>query len=129
MQLQHRDVGRDALYRLHPRRQLADLDVAGQPHFGGLDHQVALRLGLTEQRVALREVLGRQDLGRIGPRIHLAGDNLALAGRTRAGTAAIGQHNAGRQGRIQDRLAGLGLELVLAGFDSDLETHSDTNRK
>src|SRR5690606_13623909 len=49
--------------------------------------------------------------------------DLALAGGASAVAAAVGQHDAGRQGGVEHRLAGLDRELMLAGLYGDLETH------
>ncbi|MNI65414.1 hypothetical protein D3C73_1209230 [compost metagenome] len=126
MQLDHRYVRSHALQRLHARRQLADLDVAGQADFGGFHHHVRFRPRLAEQRVAVGQFFGRQDLGGILPGVELPGDHFALAGGARAVATAIGQHDACGQGAVEHGLAGLDRELMLAGLDDDLEAHDET---
>ncbi len=126
LQLDHGDVRGHAFQRLHARRQLADLDVAGQADLGGLDHHVGSRTGLAEQRVAVGQFFGRQDLRRILPGIELPGNHAALAGGARAVATAIRQDDARGQGGIEHGLAGLDRELMLAGLDDDLEAHDET---
>ena len=122
LQMQRHHVVGEPLHLLHAARQRADRDVARRADGPRLDHEVAERLRLAEERLALRFFLlgAAPSSGRCRSRPGLR--DLALAGAAGAVTAAVGQHQVLAQRRREDRFALLDVEFVSAGLDLDL-TH------
>src|SRR5471030_561719 len=125
-QLQRDDdhVRRQLLDAAHARRHFLDREVAAAGHFARLDHQVAVRGGAAEQRVAQRLFLRRQRALLVRLVADRAGHDLALAGAAGAVLAAVGQADAGPHGRRQHGVVGVAIELMAAGLYSYVERHT-----
>ena len=112
----------EALHFLHAAGKRADRDVLRRADGARLDHEVAHRLRLAEQRLALRFVCLGQRLFLVDAVVHLAFDDLSLAAAAGAVAAAVGKHQMLAQGSREDGFPLLHAEFVAARLDLDL-TH------
>jgi len=97
--------------------------VVGGVHLPPLNHDVAERFGLAEERHA-QPFLGVRKSGfLVGAIVDRTFDYFAFACSTRAVAAAVRKHNAFTQRRIEYGFIIERVENVVAGTDSDLIRH------
>jgi hypothetical protein len=119
-QADHRYVRRRPFQPLDPARNHAGLHAL---HLAHLDHEIGQRLGLAEERVALRLVAFRKIRLVHQAVVDLAFEDGAAAGAADAGTAAVRQHVPGFDARLQDVLAVFAFVTVPARFESNAVGH------
>ena len=96
------DVGRRLVEPLHPAGNDAR---AHALDFVNLDHQLGERLRLAKERIALRLVAVRQIRGVHRAVVDASLEHRTAAGAAHAGAAAVGQHVARIESRLQDGVA------------------------
>src|SRR5258708_7587628 len=123
LQIDDHGVVRGALQFLHARGELPHLDIARFAHFAGLDRHVGQRLRLAKERVALLALLRGERLFRIPAVVDSAIDELSLAAAACAVAAAVWEHEACVERRLQDRRAVLRRKPVAGVAYRDLMRH------
>ena len=99
---------------LHAAGQQPHRDVLRRADGAAFDHQLAERLGLAEERLAVRALLLGEHARVVVTVVDGAADDLPLARAASAVLAAVRQHHALAQRRGEHRLAFLDVEALTA---------------
>ena len=126
LQFEPPDVVRERLDRGDGRAPVADLVlqlVVVRVEVQQLDDQVLLRHRAAQQRVAVRLLGLREGERRVRLQHHLAFQQICLAGRALALAAAVHEVVPVPEGRVEDRLLLVAVDLLADRLEDDARTH------
>ncbi len=124
LEVQDHHIGRGALHFVHAGGQPLDLDVLDRVDLAALDHDVGERAGLAEQRHAGVLFGVGQGVLLVLAVVHLALEQLALAGAAGAVAAAVGDDVTLAQRGIEHGFIVVDGERMVARFDRDPMRHA-----
>src|SRR5450830_1056933 len=125
-QLQGQDhhIGRDFFDAGHARWHFLDRIIAAARHHARLNDEVGIAGSTAEQRVASGHFVRRECTLLVRLMLYAAGHDLALAGTASTIFTAIRQAHAGAYRRCQHGFVRFAAELLAAGLNSHLKSHT-----